>query len=49
MMPLTVKYIPHALERMKERVISKELVEKALRSPDDTIEGYVGRKWRKNG
>jgi len=41
---LTIKYIPHALERMKERGISRELVEEALQSPDDTTEGYIGRK-----
>lgn len=41
---MAIKYIPHALERMKERGISRELVEEVLLSPDNTLEGYFGRK-----
>jgi hypothetical protein len=39
-----IKYIPHALARMEERGIPKELVEDTLKHPDKVIEGYLGRK-----
>ncbi|NJE08907.1 DUF4258 domain-containing protein [Thermococcus sp. M39] len=39
-----IVFIPHALERMKERGISKELVVEALANPDKVGEGYFGRK-----
>ena len=41
---MAVKYIPHALERMNERGISRELVEEVLQSPDSINDGYLGRK-----
>ncbi|AHF81385.1 DUF4258 domain-containing protein [Thermococcus paralvinellae] len=39
-----IVFIPHALERMKERGISETLVVEALTNPDEAIEGYFGRK-----
>ncbi len=39
-----VVFIPHALERVNERGISKELVIEALTNPDKVGEGYLGRK-----
>ncbi|WP_324735203.1 DUF4258 domain-containing protein [Thermococcus sp. SY098] len=39
-----ITFIPHALERMNEREISKELVIEALLNPDKVGEGYFGRK-----
>ncbi|WP_457754600.1 DUF4258 domain-containing protein [Thermococcus sp.] len=39
-----VVFIPHALERMNERGISKELVVETLTNPDKVGEGYLGRK-----
>ncbi|WP_048150730.1 DUF4258 domain-containing protein [Palaeococcus ferrophilus] len=43
-MALAIKYIPHALERMRERGIRRELIEEAIESPDSVTEGYLGRK-----
>ncbi|WP_297549380.1 DUF4258 domain-containing protein [Thermococcus sp.] len=37
----------HALERIKERGIYRELVEDVLLSPDIILEGHLGRKWHK--
>ena len=41
---MAAKYIPHALERMNERGISRELLEEVLQSPDSINDGYLGRK-----
>ena len=39
-----VVFIDHALERLRERKISKELVMQALNEPDSVDTGYPGRK-----
>ncbi|MBO8175060.1 MAG: DUF4258 domain-containing protein [Thermococcus sp.] len=39
-----ILFIPHALERMNERGISKDLVIGALTNPDKVEEGHFGRK-----
>ena len=39
-----IVFISHALERIKERGISKDLVIEALTNPDKVEEGYFGRK-----
>ncbi len=41
---MEIIFIEHALERMKEREISKELVINAIRNPDSVDQGYGGRK-----
>ncbi|HIH73204.1 MAG: Uncharacterized protein XD43_0977 [Thermococcales archaeon 44_46] len=41
---MKIVFIPHALERMKERKISKELVIETITSPDEVYIGYFGRK-----
>lgn len=41
---MEIIFIEHALERMKERRISKELVINAIRNPDRVDHGYGGRK-----
>jgi len=41
---MEIIFIEHALERMKERGISKNLVINAIRYPDSVDHGYGGRK-----
>ena len=41
---MDIQFIPHALERMKERGISKEMVKETILNPDSVSEGYSGRK-----
>ncbi len=39
-----IVFIPHALERIKERGIPEGLVIEALTHPDEAVDGYFGRK-----
>ncbi len=39
-----IVFIAHALERLRDRKISKELVIQALNEPDSVDTGYLGRK-----
>ncbi|MCD6373186.1 MAG: DUF4258 domain-containing protein [Thermococcus sp.] len=41
---MDIQFIPHALERMEERGISKEMVKETILNPDSVSEGYSGRK-----
>ncbi len=41
---MKVLFIPHALERMRERGIPKDLVIETLNSPEKVTTGYFGRK-----
>lgn len=41
---MKVVFIPHALERMKERGIPEELVIEILNFPEKVSTGYFGRK-----
>ncbi|WP_297510651.1 DUF4258 domain-containing protein [Thermococcus sp.] len=41
---MEIRFIPHALERLRERRIPKELIEETLSSPDTVLEGYCGRR-----
>jgi len=39
-----IVFIAHALERLRDRKISKELVIQTLNEPDSVDTGYLGRK-----
>ncbi len=41
---MKVVYTSHALESIKERGISKEIIEKSIEKPDEIIMGKKGRK-----
>ncbi|WP_148882947.1 DUF4258 domain-containing protein [Thermococcus aciditolerans] len=41
---MEIRFIPHALERLEERGIPRELVEEVLLNPEGVSEGYFGRK-----
>ncbi|GAB6101036.1 DUF4258 domain-containing protein [Thermococcus atlanticus] len=41
---MEIQFIPHALERLRERDIPEELVEEAISNPEAVSEGYSGRK-----
>ncbi|ASJ11585.1 DUF4258 domain-containing protein [Thermococcus thioreducens] len=41
---MEIRFIPHALERIEERGLSKELVDEAISNPDSVSGGYFGRK-----
>ena len=41
---MEIRFIPHALQRLEERGIPRELVEEAVKNPDEVRDGYCGRK-----
>ena len=41
---MEIQFIPHALERIEERGIPRELVEEVISNPEGVSEGYFGRK-----
>ncbi|WP_099209478.1 DUF4258 domain-containing protein [Thermococcus henrietii] len=41
---MEIRFIPHALQRLEERGIPRELVEEAVKNSDEVRDGYCGRK-----
>ncbi len=39
---MKIRYLPHALERMEKRNISKKDIENALKNPDESFRNDIG-------
>jgi len=41
---MKIVFIPHAIDRMKKRGITKEMVLETIKNPEKVVEGYKNRK-----